>query len=187
MVSARGLPLAATSLTPVSVSSKSLAVKWALASSRLAACALAEPRAEPKAKSSATRQARLRRIAIISPALNREAAAPLPRRRIRTLILRAAARFRYGVVVAAVELHPIRDQILGAGKIRRPGVPRHQARGLPHHVELAVAADFADEDRLCDVVIGQHFGDTAGEISLLDAGQRGDHFVRIGRAGLLHR
>ena len=54
-------------------------------------------------------------------------------------------------------------------------------------VELAVGAHFADEDGLGDVMVRQHFRDTAGQVRRVDAGQRVDHLVGIGGAGLLDR
>src|SRR3981081_4247085 len=59
-----------------------------------------------------------------------------------------AALVGLGVVVAALLANPVADQVLGAFKLLRPGIAGNQARGLPHHVELAVALDFANEDRL---------------------------------------
>ena len=58
-----------------------------------------------------------------------------------------------GVVVAALQRHPVGDQILGAVEIRRPGIASHKAARLPHHVELTVSPHLADEDRLGDVVV----------------------------------
>src|SRR5580704_8131551 len=63
MSSARGLPLPASSFMPISVCSKSSAVKCASASSRLAACAAGMPSAELKTNKRMTRQARQKRIA----------------------------------------------------------------------------------------------------------------------------
>src|SRR5439155_220713 len=68
----------------------------------------------------------------------------------------SAAFVGLGVVVAALLSDPVADQILGAFKLLRPCIAGNQARGLPHHVELAVAFDFANEDRLGDVMVRQH-------------------------------
>ena len=91
------------------------------------------------------------------------------------------------VVVAALQRHPIGLQVLRTRQEIRPGVAGHQALGLPHHVELAVGADFAHEHRLGDVMVGQHLRHAAGQIRRFDAGQRGDDLVRIGGLHLLDR
>src|SRR3984957_16250813 len=54
-----------------------------------------------------------------------------------------AALVGLGVVVAALLANPVADQVLGAIELLRPCIAGHEARGLPHHVELAVAFDFA--------------------------------------------
>src|SRR5262249_13893792 len=74
------------------------------------------------------------------------------------------------VVVAALELDPVGLEVLRAFEVRRPGGARNEARRLPHHVELAVALDLADEHRLADVVVRQHLGGSAGQVRDLDAG-----------------
>src|SRR5882757_4869035 len=99
----------------------------------------------------------------------------------------AAALVGLGVVVAALLADPVADQVLGAVELLRPGVAGHQARGLPDHVELAVALDLADEHRLGDVVVRQHLRGATGQVRRLDAGERVDHLVRIGRLHLLDR
>src|SRR5271155_5265307 len=71
---------------------------------------------------------------------------------------RAAALLGDLVVVAAFEGDPVGDQVLRALEIRRPCGARDQLRGLEDHVELAVCADFADIDRLGDVMVRQHRG-----------------------------
>src|SRR2546421_269695 len=58
-----------------------------------------------------------------------------------------------GVVVAALLADPVADQVLGAVELLRPCIAGNEARGLPHHVELAVGLDLADEHRLGDVVV----------------------------------
>src|SRR6185369_9582247 len=64
------------------------------------------------------------------------------------LLALAAALARDDVEVAAVHgLAPIGDQVLGIRQVGRPLFRDHQARGLPHRVELAVALDLADQDR----------------------------------------
>src|SRR4051812_29794012 len=64
----------------------------------------------------------------------------------------AAAPLRHSIVVSALELDPVRDKITRALEIGRPGLARHKRGRSPHLVELAIAAYFADEDRLGDVV-----------------------------------
>src|SRR6202011_1595671 len=76
------------------------------------------------------------------------------------------------IVIAALGTRPVADQVLGVGQELRPGVARNEAVGLPHDIELAVAPDLADEDRLGDVGIGQHLRCSAGQIRGLDAGPR---------------
>src|SRR4051794_15279301 len=49
-----------------------------------------------------------------------------------------AALVGLGVVVTALLADPVADQVLGALELLRPCIAGHQARGLPHHVELAV-------------------------------------------------
>ncbi len=48
---------------------------------------------------------------------------------------------------------------------------RRQSRpgDLPHHVELAIGLDLADEHRLGDVVVRQHLGHAAGQVRRLGA------------------
>src|SRR5271170_3790079 len=50
----------------------------------------------------------------------------------------ATALLRHGVVVAALELHPVGLEIFRTRQVIRPSIAGHQALGLPHHVELAV-------------------------------------------------
>src|ERR1700761_6859631 len=123
MISARGLPLAMTSLMPVLVSLKSSAVKWVSASSRPAAYAAACPSAKKlRANSNATRQARLIRMARF-PALMLREGDRSPSRMVTVTtpsLLGAAALLGHGVVVAALHLHPIADQVLGGRDVRRP-------------------------------------------------------------------
>src|SRR5918993_278512 len=70
-----------------------------------------------------------------------------------TLLALATALAGDDVEVAAVHgLPPIGDQVLGVRQVGRPLFRDHQARGLPHRVELAVALDLADQHRLGDVV-----------------------------------
>ena len=45
---------------------------------------------------------------------------------------------------------------LESGRIVRPFVADHEARGLPDGLELAVGLDFADQHRLGDVVVRHH-------------------------------
>src|SRR4029450_2306461 len=97
------------------------------------------------------------------------------------------ALFGHRIVVAALERHPVGLQIFRARQVLGPGVARHQCRRLPDDVELAVRTDLADIDRFGDVVVGQHLGGAASEVGSLDAGQRVDHLVRIGRFHLLDR
>src|ERR1700730_3271987 len=98
-----------------------------------------------------------------------------------------AALVGLGVVVAALLADPVADQVLGALEFLRPCIAGHQARGLPHHVELAVALDFANEHRLGDVMVGKHPRGAAGQVLGFDAGQRVDHLVGVGRLHLLDR
>ena len=91
------------------------------------------------------------------------------------------------IPIAALLVDPVADQVLRAIELLRPGVACDEAGRLPHHVELAVGAHFADQDRLGDVVVRQHLGHAASQIRHLDAGQRVDHLVGIGRLGLLDR
>src|SRR5206468_5388131 len=72
-----------------------------------------------------------------------------------------AALVGLGVVVAALLADPVADQVLGALELLRPGVASDKTRGLPHHVELAVGFDFANEHRLGDVMVWQHLGGAA--------------------------
>src|SRR5262249_3308552 len=76
----------------------------------------------------------------------------------------AAALLGNGVVVAALEGLPVPDQVLGFRKVFRPGIARDEVLGLPHHVELPVAAHLADEHRLGNMVVRQHFRYAAGEV-----------------------
>src|SRR5205807_6649407 len=76
---------------------------------------------------------------------------------------RAAALLGHRIVVAAFQRHPVGFQVLRARQVLGPGVAGDQCGRLPDDVELAVAADLADIDRLGDVVIGQHLGGTAGK------------------------
>jgi hypothetical protein len=48
-----------------------------------------------------------------------------------------------GVVIAALELHPVSDQVLGAFEVRRPGGTRDESIGLPKPTRLAPIADDA--------------------------------------------
>src|SRR6202035_3990149 len=70
------------------------------------------------------------------------------------------------VVVAALLADPVADQVLGTLEFLRPCIAGNQARGLPHHVELAIALDLADEHRLGDVMVGKHLGVAAGQIGV---------------------
>src|SRR6266567_6581143 len=88
-----------------------------------------------------------------------------------------AALVGLGVVVAALLANPVADQVLGALKLLRPSIAGNQARGLPHHVELAVGFDFANEHRLGDVMVRKHLGGAAGQVLGFGAGQRVDHLV----------
>src|SRR5262245_49364093 len=98
-----------------------------------------------------------------------------------------AALVGLGVVVTALLADPVADQVLGALELLRPGVAGDEARGLPHHVELAVGLDLADEHRLGDMVVGQHLRGAAGQVLGFDARESVDHLVRIGRLHLLDR
>src|ERR1700676_2923531 len=98
-----------------------------------------------------------------------------------------AALVGLGVVVAALLADPVADQVLGALELLRPCIAGNQARGLPHHVELAIAFDFANEHRLGDVVVRQHLGHAASQVRGLGTRQRVDHLVRIDRLGLFDR
>ena len=51
------------------------------------------------------------------------------------------------VVVPALQGHPIRVDVLAARKKIRPGVTRHGAGRLPHHVELTVCTHLSDAER----------------------------------------
>src|SRR5882757_5849525 len=73
-----------------------------------------------------------------------------------------AALVGLGIVVAALLADPVADQVLGAVELFRPCIAGNQTRGLPHHVELAVRLDFADEHRLGDVMVRKHLGGAAG-------------------------
>src|SRR6185437_6562968 len=175
MISARGLPLAATSLIPVLVSLKSSAVKCASPSARLAAQAAACPSSKKlKANSNATRPARRRRMARFPALTLREGDTPPSRTVTVTASLRgaAAALLGHGIEVAALELHPVADQILGGRDVRRPSRTRHELLRLPHHVELAVRPDLADEHRLGDVMVRQQRGHAARQVRRLGAGKR---------------
>src|SRR5579863_9192701 len=83
------------------------------------------------------------------------------------LLLGAAALLGHGVVVAALELHPVADQVLGGGDVGRPSRAGYELLGLPHDVELAIGPDLADEDRLGDVMVRQQLGHAAGQVRLL--------------------
>src|SRR5262245_12796295 len=91
-----------------------------------------------------------------------------PRYVTHTRLRRATPLLGHRIVVAALECHPIGLQILGAWQILGPGSTRNQRRRLPNDVELAVRTHLADEDRLGDVVVGQHFGRAAREVGSLD-------------------
>src|SRR6516225_2384565 len=80
-----------------------------------------------------------------------------------------AALVGLGVVVAAFLADPVTDQVLGALKFLRPCIAGDQARGLPHHVELAIAFDFANEHRLGDVMVREHLGNAAGQVRRFDS------------------
>src|SRR5215475_3360585 len=67
----------------------------------------------------------------------------------------AAALVGLGVEVAALLVDPIRHQVPGPFELLGPSIAGNQPVGLPHHVELAVAFDLADEHRLGDMVVGQ--------------------------------
>src|SRR4051812_7499533 len=95
---------------------------------------------------------------------------PPPREDIRTASgTSSAALVGLGVPVAALLADPGADQILRAVQFLRPCVAGDEPLGLPHHVELAVGAHFADEPRLGDVVVRKHLGDAAGQIRRLGA------------------
>src|SRR6516225_6226697 len=117
MASARGPPLAATSLTPVAVSLKSSAVKWISASSRFAACAALKLGNALSANSKATRPARHKRIVFRArrqvEAGRRYAAFPLVFTS-EPMLGGATALFGGGIVVTALERHPIGLEILRA-------------------------------------------------------------------------
>ena len=82
----------------------------------------------------------------------------------------AAALAGGDVEVSAGEWRPpVGDQVLRALEEVGPLVAHDQAGGLPHHVELAVGLDLADQHRLGDVVVRHHGGDAAGEVRHLDA------------------
>src|SRR6478735_2605481 len=98
---------------------------------------------------------------------------------------RAATLLGHRIVVAAFQRHPVGFQVLRARQVLGPGLAGDQCGRLPDDVELAVAADLANIDRLGDVVIGQHLGGTAGEVGSFDAGQRVNHLIRIGRVRFL--
>src|SRR5258708_14248784 len=85
-----------------------------------------------------------------------------------------AALVGLGVVVAAILANPVADQVPGALALLRPCIAGHQTRGLPHHVELAVGFDFANEHRLGDVMVRQHLRSAAAQVLCFGAGQRGD-------------
>src|SRR5471032_2857601 len=69
--------------------------------------------------------------------------------------------------------------------VRRPRLGLDRARRLPHHVELAVRLDLADEDGLVQVMVlhvhRRH--ETARRLEGL-AGHRRDHLVGVGGLGL---
>src|SRR5208283_5162229 len=91
--------------------------------------------------------------------------AAFPRVDVTPALLRgAAALLGYGIVVAALERNPIANEIFRSGQVSRPSGAGDQALGLPHHVELAVGANFADEDRLGDVMVRQQLRDAAGQV-----------------------
>src|SRR3984893_11698449 len=97
-----------------------------------------------------------------------------------------AALVGLGIPVTAFLADPVADQVLGAIELLRPGIAGHQARGLPHHIELAVAFDFANEHRLGDVMVRKHLWDAAGQGWRFETGQSVDHLVGVGRLHFLH-
>src|SRR5258708_8976603 len=104
-----------------------------------------------------------------------------PRYFTQTTLRRATALLGHRIVVAAFERHPVGFQILRARQVLGPGIAWNQCRRLPNNVELAVRTHLADEDRLGDVVVGQHFGGSTGEVGGPHAGPRLDHLVVIVR------
>src|SRR5580692_11177878 len=80
-----------------------------------------------------------------------------------------AALVGLGVVVAALLADPVADQVLGIRQLLRPGVAGNQTGRLPHHVELAIGFDFANEHRLGDVVVRKQFRRATGQIRRLGA------------------
>src|SRR5262245_35307217 len=136
-----------------SVSPNESAAKRATACSRPWACTAAVVTAS---QHSAHRTMRLK-SPMRRPGMDGGGGAPPPLWFSQCGSARAAAPLADLVVVAALEGHPVGDQILGAFEIGRPRVAGHEAFGLPHYVELAVSPHLADEDRLGDVMVGQHF------------------------------
>src|SRR5579884_821474 len=118
------------------------------------------PSSKLRPNSKATSQARLQRIACPRRCL-RKGAVSLPQDVLvgmtgyRQRPLSSAAGLGNRVVITAFEIDPIRNQVFRSRQIGRPRSTRHQIFGLPHHIELAVRPDLADEDRFGDVVIGQ--------------------------------
>src|SRR4029077_9105099 len=92
----------------------------------------------------------------------------------------AAALPRGLFVVTPLQGRPGGLEIRRARQEVGPGVARDETLGLPHDIELAVAADFADEHGLGDVVVRKHLGGAAGEIWPFNAGQGVDTLVCIG-------
>ena len=94
------------------------------------------------------------------------------------LLTSSAATLHLGLVLLALVL----------GDVGAPRLGLDRARRLPHHVELAVGLDLADEHRLVQVVVLLvHLRrDAARRLEGL-AGHRGDHLVGVGALGLLDR
>src|SRR6186713_3282794 len=86
-----------------------------------------------------------------------------------SLVVLARARFRLGVVVAALELHPVGLGILADRQKVGPRVSGHEAWRLPDHVELTVGADLTDIDGLRDVVIREHLRHATCQVRRLES------------------
>src|SRR5438552_13743241 len=188
MVKASGLPDVAIVPTASSVSEKSSLANLPTASSNAPANAGSANAIRTIESASARRRVRTLAGTLTTPA-------EVGRRRQHRRLLRsyresgalAAALVGLDVVVAALLADPVAGQVLGAFELLRPCVARHQARGLPHHIELAVGLDLADEHRLGDVMVRQHLRDAAGQVRSFGARQRINHLVGVGRLHLLDR
>ncbi len=100
---------------------------------------------------------------------------------------RLAAVLRRLAVAADPGIGPVRGQLLALRDVVRPGIARDHAIGLPHHIELAVFLDLADQHGLAQVMVGVHDRDAAGQVLDLLADHRLAGGIDVGGAGLLDR